>query len=188
MKDFSHVDAEQNFQESDLNKAIDSTITVCRNAWKYVADLKTWLDPGLPLVNCVLSDINQVVMNLIVNAAHAIEEKIGKNIADTGEGKGQITVATRRNGKYVQISVCDTGAGIPNEIRDKIFDPFFTTKKVGKGTGQGLSMAYSIIVEKHGGKIEVDSTVGKGTVFTVDIPINAVPAKSVAEVHAPLLP
>jgi signal transduction histidine kinase len=139
---------------------------VARNEWKYVSDLVRDFDEDLPAIICYPGDINQVVLNLIVNAAHAIKEKIHE-----GE-KGQISVATRLRGEFVEISVADTGAGIPEAIRGRVFDPFFTTKEVGKGTGQGLALAYTVVVKKHGGKIWFETEVGKGTTFFVALPIH----------------
>ena len=166
MKNFSRMDTEEK-TSADINKAVDSTVTVSRNEWKYVADVKTDLDPALPQVPCFLSDINQVVINLIVNAAHAIADAGGGR----GKAKGLITITTRRQDDDVIITVSDTGTGIPEDIRDKIFEHFFTTKGVGKGTGQGLSIAYSAIVEKHGGKLTFDTEMGKGTTFIIQLPI-----------------
>jgi PAS domain S-box-containing protein len=166
MKNFSRMDTEEK-TKADINKAVESAVTVSRNEWKYVADVKTDLDPALPPVPCFLSDINQVVMNLIINAAHAIADTGGGR----GKAKGLITITTRRKNDDVIITVSDTGTGIPEDIRDKIFEHFFTTKDVGKGTGQGLSMAYSAIVEKHGGKLTFDTEMGKGTTFIIQLPI-----------------
>ncbi|HZC25361.1 MAG TPA: PAS domain S-box protein, partial [Candidatus Binatia bacterium] len=144
MKEFSHPDSAEK-TATNLNKAIESTVTVARNEWKYVSELVTEFDPTLPAVVCYPGDINQVVLNLIVNAAHAIKEKIKE-----GE-KGRITVRTRMLDERVEVSVTDTGSGIPEAIRGRVFDPFFTTKEVGKGTGQGLALAYAVVVKKHGG-------------------------------------
>lgn len=132
MKDFAHPGSDEKVPVN-LNAAIESTVTVSRNEWKYVADLKTDLAPDLPLVPCLLSQFNQVILNMIVNAAHAIADMVKV----TGK-KGLITIASRRDGDAAEIRITDTGTGIPEEIRHKIFDPFFTTKEVGKGTGQGL--------------------------------------------------
>ncbi len=165
MKEFSHPGGEDK-TSVDLNRMIESTLTVCRNEWKYVADVVTDFDPALPLVPCVQAELNQAILNMIINAAHAIQEKVG----ETGE-KGTITVRTRRNGDAVDILIEDTGAGIPEPLRLKIFDLFFTTKPVGKGTGQGLTLAQSIVVERHGGKIECQSKEGEGTVFTIRLPL-----------------
>jgi PAS domain S-box-containing protein len=164
MKEFSHPDSADK-TATDLNKAIESTITVARNEWKYVSEVVKEFDEKLPPVVCYPGDINQVVLNLIVNAAHAIKEGIQE-----GE-KGRITVGTRTRGESVEISVKDTGKGIPEAIRNRIFDPFFTTKEVGKGTGQGLALAYTVVVKKHGGKIWFESEVGKGTTFFITLPI-----------------
>ncbi len=164
MKEFSHPDSADK-TATDLNKAIESTITVARNEWKYVSEIVTEFEENLPAVVCYPGDINQVVLNLIVNAAHAIKEKIKE-----GE-KGTITVGTRKRDAEVEISVKDTGSGIPDAIRNRVFDPFFTTKEVGKGTGQGLALAYTVVVKKHGGKIWFETEVGQGTSFFVTLPI-----------------
>ncbi len=168
MKDFSHPGTETKVL-TDLNRAIESTLTVCRNEWKYVAELDADLDPALPAVPCYPGEFNQVVLNLVVNAAHAIEASLGGR--DSGR-MGSIRVATRKVGDEVEIIIGDNGTGIPDEIRDRIFEPFFTTKKVGKGTGQGLAIAHSVVVDKHGGRIALDSRVGEGSVFRIYLPIN----------------
>ena len=159
LKDFSHVDSTSEWQFVDLHKGIDSTLNIVNNEIKYKADvIKEYGD--IPEVECMPSQINQVVMNLAVNAAHAM-----------GEARGQITVRTGRDGnERVWIEVADNGSGIPEEIRQKIFDPFFTTKPIGKGTGLGLSLSYGII-QNHHGSIEVDSEVGKGTTFRITLPV-----------------
>ncbi len=167
IKEFSHPGTEEK-SAIDINQAIETTITVTRNQWKYNAELATEFDADLPCVPCLPGDFNQVILNLIVNAAHAIEAR-GDN------AQGQITVRTRRDGDMAVISVSDTGCGISDEHKGKIFDPFFTTKGVGKGTGQGLSIAYSIITAKHGGSICFDSKVGEGTTFTIALPLEAAP-------------
>lgn len=166
MKEFSHPGKEEK-TAADLNKAIETTITIARNEWKYFADVTTDFDTDLPLVACLPGEINQVILNLIVNAAHAISAVY----TDTNKGKGLITLSTRRMGDSVEIRVTDTGSGIPEHARGKIFDPFFTTKEVGKGTGQGLSVARNVIVEKHGGTIVFETEVGKGTTFIIRLPI-----------------
>lgn len=165
MKEFAHPGGEEK-TGVDLNKAIESTVTVARNEWKYVADLTTDLASDLPPVPCLLGEFNQVILNMIVNAAHAI----GEVVKDTGQ-KGHISITSRRVDEWVEIRLTDTGAGIPEEIRDKIFNPFFTTKEVGKGTGQGLAIARSVIVDKHRGAITVESQVGKGTTFVIRLPL-----------------
>jgi PAS domain S-box-containing protein len=166
MKSFAHPDrGEKN--AADINAALLSTLTVASNEIKYVADVETDLQP-LPVIPCYLSDLNQVFLNLLVNAAHAI----GEVLPQTGE-KGRIRVETRVDGNHVLIAIADTGSGIPAPIRDRIFDPFFTTKDVGKGTGQGLAMARTVVVEKHGGSLTFDSEVGRGTTFYVRLPLLA---------------
>ncbi len=165
MKEFSHPGSDE-MQTVDLNRAIESTLTVCRNEWKYVADVVTDLDPVLPPVTCLPGECNQVFLNLIINASHAIAEKLGN---DTRK-KGTITVGTRNLGDAVEIRIADTGTGIPEENRRKVFDPFFTTKQVGRGTGQGLAIARSVIVDKHGGSLTFESEVGQGTTFVVRLP------------------
>jgi PAS domain S-box-containing protein len=166
MKEFSHPGGKEK-TAADLNRAIESTITVAHNEWKYVADLKVELDPGLPLVPCFLGEFNQCILNLVVNAAHAIGDVVK---AQPG-AKGLITVKTRRDGDLVEVCVTDTGTGIPEAIRLKIFDPFFTTKEVGKGTGQGLAMIYGSIVKRHGGAVTFESKVGQGTTFIIRLPL-----------------
>jgi len=154
---------------ADINHAINDTLTVATNELKYVAKVET--DYGeIPAVPCFLSDLNQVFLNLLVNAAHAIGDVVGKS----GE-RGTIRVRTYPQDGYVVVAISDTGTGIPPAIRSKVFDPFFTTKGVGKGTGQGLALAHSVVVEQHGGTISFDTEVGRGTTFYVRIP-GTVPA------------
>ena len=167
MKEFSHPGTGKKTRV-DLNAAIDSTITVSRNEWKYVADMTTDFEPGLEPVACLPGEFNQVILNIIVNAAHAIAHALG----DGSENKGTITVQTRRDGEWVEIRIGDTGSGIPEEVRGRIFDPFFTTKEVGRGTGQGLAIAHNVIVEKHGGTLTFETDMGKGTTFIIRIPIS----------------
>ena len=166
MKEFSHPGGKEK-TAADLNRAIESTITVAHNEWKYVADLKVELDPGLPLVPCFLGEFNQCILNLIVNAAHAIGDVVKKNPGT----KGLITVQTRRDGDQVEIRVTDTGTGIPEALRPKIFEPFFTTKDVGKGTGQGLAMVYGCLVKRHDGTVTFETEVGRGTTFIIRLPL-----------------
>jgi PAS domain S-box-containing protein len=165
MKEFSHVDRSNEEAPGDINRALESTLVVARNELKYVADVETNFGE-LPLVVCHLGDLNQVFLNLLVNAAHAIEDIVKKT-----NSKGKISVGTRRDGDWVEITISDSGTGIPEEARDKIFDPFFTTKGVGKGTGQGLALARAIIVEKHGGTLTFVTEMGKGTTFFVRLPL-----------------
>jgi two-component system, NtrC family, sensor kinase len=148
-----------------LNQAIQSTLVVARNEYKYVAEIDTEFGE-LPLVQCYLGEINQVVLNLLVNAAQAIADVV----KDT-TNMGKLTVRTRSDGDAVEISIGDTGTGIPEAVRDKIFDPFFTTKAIGKGTGQGLAIAHSVIVNKHGGTLRFETEPGKGTTFFIRLPV-----------------
>lgn len=166
MKEFSHPGTSEK-TSVNLNQSIMSTVTVSRNEWKYVAELETDLDESLPLVPCLPGEFNQVILNLIVNAAHAIGDVVG----DGASGKGKITISTRQEGPWAVIRVSDTGTGIPDDIRQRIFDPFFTTKGVGRGTGQGLAIARSVVVDKHRGTLSVESDVGKGTTFVIRLPI-----------------
>jgi C4-dicarboxylate-specific signal transduction histidine kinase len=162
MKEFAHPDQKE-MVPTDLNRALGATLEISRNEYKYVADVDTDLGE-LPMVSCHAGDLNQVFLNIIVNAAHAI----GDVVKGTSQ-KGQIRVKTRLEGDDVVVTISDTGGGIPWQLRDKVFEPFFTTKPVGKGTGQGLAIARSV-VRNHGGQLSFDSEVGKGTVFTIRLP------------------
>jgi len=166
MKEFSHPGTKE-ISPADINKIIETTVTVARNEWKYVSEVKTRLDPELPEIKCLSDEMSQVILNILVNAAHAIAEKLGDNPA--GE-KGTITIATSHNENWVEMRISDTGAGIPEAIRKRIFDPFFTTKEVGKGTGQGLAISHDVITGKHGGTIEVESELEQGTSFLIRLP------------------
>lgn len=166
MKEFAHPGAESP-TPTDLNHAIESTLTVSRSVWKYTADVITELSPDLPLVPVVLGGFNQVMLNLIVNAAHAIEDTLGANDIR----KGTITIRTRMQGEEAMIEVSDTGCGMTAEVRQHLFEPFFTTKKLGRGTGQGLSIIHSEVVVRHGGTLEIDSAPGKGTTFRILLPM-----------------
>jgi PAS domain S-box-containing protein len=164
MREFAHPTADKAPQ--DLNAALRNTLVVASSEYKYVAELET--DFGdLPPVLCNGGDIKQVFLNLIVNAAHAIEE------AGSGEeeARGTIRIRTRAAGDHVLISIADTGCGIPADVADRIFDPFFTTKEVGRGTGQGLAIARTLIVERHGGSLTFETASGEGTTFHVRLPI-----------------
>jgi PAS domain S-box-containing protein len=165
MKEFSHPGTKEK-TPIDLNHGIESTLTVARNEWKYVADVETEFDLSIPLVSCRAGEFNQVILNLIVNSAHAIGDVIGKE----GAVKGKIRVQTRNFPDWVEIRIGDTGGGIPKNVQSRIFDPFFTTKAVGKGTGQGLAIARSVIVDKHGGNIHFETELGKGTTFVIRLP------------------
>ena len=164
MKEFAHPDHAE-AAPADINRAITSTLTVARNEYKYLADVETELG-DVPMVSCHLGELNQVVLNLVINAAHAIE-------ATTREPdqRGKITIKTFTRDDHAVIEISDDGCGIPEAIADKIFDPFFTTKEIGKGTGQGLAIARAVIVDKHHGKLTVDSVVGRGTTFRIWLPL-----------------
>ena len=152
--------------ELDLNRAIESTLTVARNEWKYVAEMETDYDASMPMVSCLPGEFNQAILILIVNAAHAIADAIGKD----SQEKRRIRVQTRNCPEWDEVRIQDTGSGIPEKIRARIFDPFFTTKEIGKGTGQGLAIARSVIVDKHGGTIHFETEEGKGTTFIIRLP------------------
>ena len=166
MKDFSHPGVEEKVA-TDLNRAIESTIFVARNEWKYVAEMVMDFDTNLPLVPCLPNEFNQVVLNIILNAAQAIANVVG----DGSNDKGTIKVSTRHGGEWGEIRISDTGSGIAEETKPRVFDPFFTTKEVGKGTGQGLAISHDVIVKKHGGTITCETEVGKGTTFIIRLPI-----------------
>ena len=165
MKTFSHMETNQTKQTIDLHEALNSVLTISRNSYKYLAEVETEYAIDLPKVECYPSQLNQVFLNLIINATHAIEEK--------NAGMGLIRIKTRNLGNKVEILIQDTGNGIPQAIQDKVFNLFFTTKGVGKGTGQGLSLAHSIIVEKHQGQLFFESKVGVGTTFHIQLPIRS---------------
>jgi signal transduction histidine kinase len=164
MKEFAHP-PQKEMAPADLNRAILSTLTVARNEYKYIADVETEF-AELPMVVCHLSEINQVVLNIVVNAAHAIEDMV----RDTQQ-RGRITVRTMVDGSDVVISISDTGGGIPEHVRSRIFDPFFTTKEVGRGTGQGLAIARNAVRDKHGGDLSFETKLGQGTTFFIRLPI-----------------
>jgi two-component system, NtrC family, sensor kinase len=166
MKEFTHPGVKERMTV-DLGRAIETTLTVACSEWKYVAEMVTDFDPALPPVLCLPGELNQVFLNLIVNAAHAI----GDVLKQAPGTKGVIKISTRRQDAWAEIKIADTGAGIPESIRHRIFDPFFTTKEVGKGTGQGLAIAWSTVVDKHGGQLSFDSIVGQGTTFTIRLPL-----------------
>jgi signal transduction histidine kinase len=169
MKEFSHPQSEDK-TPTDLNKALQTTVLVAANEWKYVAEVETDLAPDLPLVECRGGEMNQVFLNLLVNAAHAIAE----TMRDVPSLKGRITISTRALGKEaIEIRIQDTGCGIRAEHSEKIFEQFFTTKAVGKGTGQGLAIARNVVVNKHGGTIHFESEIGRGTTFIVRLPLGS---------------
>jgi|GEM_PF-767432 len=167
MKQFAHP-GETHKTLVNLNDAITNTVTVCRNEWKYVADIDYSLASQLPEILCHHSELNQVILNIIINASHAIEGKL-----DSDEKKGKITISTKQIDSIVEIAIEDNGGGIESSILERIFDPFFTTKAPGKGTGQGLAIAHTIITEKHQGELTVESEKGAGTTFYIRLPIEA---------------
>ncbi|MEJ1960463.1 MAG: ATP-binding protein [Gammaproteobacteria bacterium] len=172
MKEFAHPDGNEQ-SAADINHALETTLIVACNEYKYCARVETRFGE-LPEVMCHVGELNQVFLNLIVNASHAIQES-GKDAS-----KGHIVVSTEADADMVRVRIADNGCGIPDRIRERIFDPFFTTKEVGKGTGQGLAIARSIVVEKHGGRIHVQSEEGMGTTFTIEIPLVGRAAEAVA--------
>ena len=172
MKEFAHPDQKE-MTMIDLNQGIESTLIIARNEYKYVADVVTDFHP-LPPVRCHGGDVNQVVLNIVINAAHAISDVVGNS-----QRRGRITVETRQEDEYAVIRIGDTGGGIPEAVRDRVFDPFFTTKGVGKGTGQGLAIARTI-VEKHQGQFTFETAMGEGTTFTVRLPLDGPRASDMA--------
>jgi PAS domain S-box-containing protein len=175
LKTFAHPGGRE-MTPVDLKSLLEATAAVATNEWKYVAELTVSVDPALPAVTCAGGEISQVVLNLIVNAAHAV----GAKVAGT-EAKGHISVSAHASGDNVEIRVTDDGTGIPEHAQPRVFEPFFTTKDVGKGTGQGLAMAHTAIVNHHQGTIHFETEPGKGTTFIVTIPIAGSPANAIAE-------
>lgn len=166
MKDFAHPGGDA-WELADLNKVVADMVTVATNEWKYAADVETDLDESLPAIPCAPQDIAQVVLNLIVNAAHAIAASLDESSSD----KGLIRISTQALPGAVELRVSDNGCGIPDELRERVFEPFFTTKEVGKGTGQGLAMAHKAIVVKHHGVLQLESTLGEGSIFIIRLPL-----------------
>ena len=170
LKEFSHPNSPK-LTPNDLNHAIEVAVAVSRHEWKYVAELRTEFAEGLPLVPCVLDEFNQVMINLIINAAHTIGEALKKH----GRESGLIIIRTRAEADYAVVEVVDDGMGIPDGIKDRIFEPFFTTKELGKGSGQGLAIVHTVVVNKHHGSIEVDSEPDHGTTFRLRLPLTMTP-------------
>ncbi len=165
MKTFAHRGASVK-ERADINQAIELTAAICRNEWKYDADLELSLDTALPKINCHIGELSQVWLNLIVNAAHAIKAK-------PDLPRGMITITTSERNGMVEVAVSDNGTGIPGDVQQRVFEPFFSTKEAGKGTGQGLAICHNIVTEQHGGEIELSSHVGEGTCFTVRLPVES---------------
>ena len=169
LKGFAHSGDGESKRDADVNEIINNSLVVCQNAYKYVANLE--LDLGeLPAIKIYPGDIGQVVINLVVNAAHAIGDKREK---DKDSEMGQICIRSFCENKWVTIAVSDSGGGIPEGVRQRIFDPFFTTKDIGHGSGQGLAITRNIVYDKHHGEIGLESTVGKGSTFFIRLPINS---------------
>ncbi len=166
MKEFSHPGSTLKTR-IDINHVIDNAVTIARNEWKYVSTMELELADNLPLIDADAQLLGQVLLNMIVNAAHAIDALPGHD----PNNMGKITISTHLLKHHIAVSISDTGAGIPENIQVRIFEPFFTTKEVGKGSGQGLAIAYSAVVDQHNGSIEVDSVVGKGTTFIIKLPL-----------------
>ncbi len=175
MKNFAYRDAASDKKPHNLNQAIRATSVVATNEWKYHAELELDLDQYLPLVPCNIGEINQVVLNLIVNAAHAIRD------SRPGGEKGLIVVTTKQYEQFVVITIEDDGGGIPEDVQGKIFEPFFTTKDVGVGTGQGLAIAHNVIAKSHGGHIWFETKQGKGTTFYIRLSLEVQPQPAESE-------
>jgi PAS domain S-box-containing protein len=169
MKEFAHP-SRREMAPTDLNRAIQTTLTVARNEYKYVADVETELG-DLPLVTCNAGELNQAILNIVINAAHAIGDAAG-----SGGPRGRIGVRTWCDGRSAFISISDSGTGIPDAIRERVFEPFFTTKSVGRGTGQGLAITRSVVVDKHRGDLTFDSKLGAGTTFVIRLPVRPSPS------------
>ena len=169
MKEFSHPGTEDKIPV-DFNQMIENTLTIARNEWKYIANIELDLASVLPRVSCLPDEIRQMLLNLIINACHAIEEKGMKT-----EEKGVIHISTSlvdRDSCFVELRIRDSGSGIPEDVKNRIFEPFFTTKPVGKGTGQGLAVVHNVVIDKHSGQLHVDSTVNEGTTFIILLPVS----------------
>lgn len=178
LKEFSHPN-NAHCSTADLNHVIETAVNVTRHEWKYVAEVVCDLDPNLPTVPCVVDEFNQVMLNLIVNASHAIEDALKQR--KDGHLLGKITIRTRRDGDWINVEVGDTGTGIPEAHRARVFEPFFTTKEVGRGTGQGLMIVHRVIVKRHHGTVSFETEVGKGTVFQLRLPLTGLTCLSEAE-------
>jgi two-component system NtrC family sensor kinase len=164
MKNFSHP-GESDKAPSNINQLIDNVIVIATSEWKYVAEIQRDYEPELEIISCESSSSNQVFLNLIVNAAHAIDEKFGET-----QVQGLIRITTKNSDDGIEILIQDNGIGMSADVKQKIYNPFFTTKEVGKGSGQGLAISYATIVENHGGSIDVESTIGEVSVFIIRLP------------------
>lgn len=166
MKVFSHPGTDER-TPVNINEALQNTVMVASNEWRYCAEIDWDLDPELPMVNCLPGEMNQVFLNIVVNAAHAIEDAPKEDSA-----KGTINIRTCRKNDGVEIRIRDTGCGIPQHLQNRIFDQFFTTKEVGRGTGQGLTIAYSVVTRQHNGSLDFESEPGEGTTFIIRLPLD----------------
>ena len=162
MKEFSQPSVQKS--EVDINRAIEGAVTISCSQYRDIAEIELALDPDVSKLKCVSSQINQAVLNMLSNAVEAVEHHCQP-------GQGRIRIETKMRANSVELRIEDNGGGIPNEIRHRIFDPFFTTKEVGKGTGQGLSFVYDVIVNKHDGAIHAQSLPNGGTTFVVSLPL-----------------
>lgn len=172
MKEYSHPNSEEKVA-TNINNCIESTVTISKHTWKYHSEMEVDLDPELPEVMCHPGPFNEVILNIVVNAADAIRERIENN---SDIHKGAIKIQTKKQPEFAEIRISDTGGGIPQKIQEKIFDPFFTTKEVGKGTGQGLSLSYSIIKERHNGELYFETVPGESTTFILQLPYQSTSA------------
>ncbi len=166
MKEFSHPGS-GHMELTDINRALRTTVEICRNEWKYHAQVQFDLAPELPAVPVYPGELNQVILNLVVNAAHAIAAK-----ARTDADDGLIRIHTRLRGDWVEIGISDNGCGMSEEVKTRMFEPFFTTKELGKGSGQGLAIAHSVVVDRHCGQIDVDTAPGKDARFSIRLPLH----------------
>ncbi len=166
MKDFSHPGTKSR-RHMNLNKAVNDAVIVARNEWKYHSEVTVELDPALPTVPALPGEVNQVLLNILVNASHAVTDAVTKGLRE----RGQISIRTEHDTREARVRIRDNGTGIPADIQHRVFEPFFTTKEVGKGTGQGLTIAYDVIVRKHGGQLSFDSRPGEGTEFIIALPL-----------------
>ncbi len=166
MKYFSHSGGEKKVM-TDIQPSIENAVTVAKNEWKNVANLTLDFEPELPMVFCNPNEMNQVFLNIIINAVHAISEKSGHSTSEMGT----INIITKKSDNWVEIRISDSGTGMPDNIKERIFDPFFTTKEIGKGTGQGLSISRSLVVDRHKGKLEVQTSEDEGSVFIIKLPL-----------------
>ena len=166
LKKFSHPGSDEKVPE-DLNRIVEDSLSVSANEWKHYATVSTELDAALPLVSCMANEMSQVVINVVVNAAHAIASR-------SSESLGHVAIRTGAEGDMAFIEIADDGPGVPEEIQERIFEPFFTTKDVGQGTGQGLALAQRTVVDQHRGRLNLESEAGAGATFRIELPLDPV--------------